>query len=278
MYDTADPKGGRRVSVAEIGLPYEVREEPALGRAFVLSLGTHLLLVALLVFGVSWQTREPAPVVLELWTPPAQPQVQAPAPVPAPRASPAPAPEPVVKQPDISLKSESRAEKKSNPRPLKPAPEKPKPAAKASSQPAPKPATPVRDLEHERRMKELLAREQANISAQRQEEELRLLLAKQQAEGAARSARLAGWTDKIRGKIRGNIVMPMDIKGNPEAVFEVIQIPTGEVIDVRLRKSSGNRAYDDAVERAVRKSSPLPKPDDPRDFQRLLELRFRPVD
>jgi colicin import membrane protein len=264
------------MSSVEIGLPLPLREEPALGPAFLLSLGMHLLLVAVLVFGVNWQTREPAPVVLELWTPPTPvPVVQFPAEAPAP--APVPPPEPAMKKPDIALKAAPRIEKPKPP-PPKPAPEKQKPAAKPVQAPAPKAALPAKDPEHERRMKELLAREQASISAQRQEEEMRLLLAKQQAEGAARSARLAGWTDKIRGKIRGNIVMPLDIKGNPEAVFDVVQIPTGEVIDVKLRKSSGNRGYDDAVERAIRKSSPLPRPDDSRDFQRLLELKFRPVD
>ena len=67
-------------------------------------------------------------------------------------------------------------------------------------------------------------------------------------------------------------------KGNPEAIFDVVQLPTGEVISVKLRKSSGHRAYDEAVERAIHKSSPLPKPDAGMAFQRALELRFRPLD
>jgi colicin import membrane protein len=50
------------------------------------------------------------------------------------------------------------------------------------------------------------------------------------------------------------------------------------VIDVQLRKASGVRAYDDAVSRAILKSSPLPKPERAEVFQRTLELRFRPRD
>ena len=72
--------------------------------------------------------------------------------------------------------------------------------------------------------------------------------------------------------------MPQDIKANPEAIFDVVQLPTGEVLSVKLRKSSGHAGYDQAVERAVLKSSPLPKPDRPELFQRALELRFRPLD
>jgi colicin import membrane protein len=66
--------------------------------------------------------------------------------------------------------------------------------------------------------------------------------------------------------------------GNPEAIFDVVQLPTGEIIDVQLRKSSGVHAYDDAVQRAILKSTPLPRPDRPDLFQRQLTLRFRPLD
>jgi len=47
---------------------------------------------------------------------------------------------------------------------------------------------------------------------------------------------------------------------------------------VTLAKSSGNRAYDEAVERAILKSSPLPKPDQAEVFQRQLSLKFRPLE
>jgi colicin import membrane protein len=48
-----------------------------------------------------------------------------------------------------------------------------------------------------------------------------------------------------------------------------------------LRKSSGNPAYDAAVERAIGNASPLPVPDDSDLFQesfRELDLVFRPKD
>ena len=102
--------------------------------------------------------------------------------------------------------------------------------------------------------------------------------AAQAAAGAARNKSQADWIDKIRSRIRGNINLPPDIVGNPEAIFDVVQLPTGEIIDVKLRKSSGVRAYDDAVQRGILKSSPLPKPVPADLFQRNLELRFRPND
>ena len=89
---------------------------------------------------------------------------------------------------------------------------------------------------------------------------------------------LESYAAKIRGKIRGNIVLPPSIQGNPEAVFEVNQLPSGEVLDVRLKRSSGNAALDTAIERAIRKSSPLPKPDDPSLFRRDFEIKYKPFE
>ena len=102
--------------------------------------------------------------------------------------------------------------------------------------------------------------------------------AQQAAEASARSKAEADWIRRIQAKIRGNVIVPADVAGNPEAIFEVVQLPTGEIIDATLRKSSGNRAYDDAVQRAIIKSSPLPRPDRPELFQRMLQLKFRPQD
>jgi colicin import membrane protein len=102
--------------------------------------------------------------------------------------------------------------------------------------------------------------------------------AEQAAASSARNNAQLRWIDQIRSRIRGYINLPPDIPGNPEAIFDVVQLPTGEIIDVKLRKSSGVRAYDDAVQRAILKASPLPKPVPADLFQRSLELHFRPLD
>ena len=73
--------------------------------------------------------------------------------------------------------------------------------------------------------------------------------------------------------------LPPDIAGNPEAVFEVVQLPTGEIIDVVLKKSSGVRAYDEAVQRAICEVlAAAAAPNGAELFQRTLKLRFRPKD
>jgi len=183
--------------------------------------------------GVRFQSHPPTTVTVELWdAPPPPPQVVEEPKPPPPAPKPEPEVQPEVKKPEIVL------------------PEKPKPK--------PKPPPPKRDLAFEKRLREQALNEQKQLDEQRRERELRELIARQQA--AATSRALAAWTDKIRAKIKGNIILPQEIPGNPEAIF-----------DVTL-----HAGYDDAVERAINKSSPLPLPDDRGLFRRDLELKFRP--
>jgi colicin import membrane protein len=95
---------------------------------------------------------------------------------------------------------------------------------------------------------------------------------------AAQLKALEGYKRKISQRIRGYIVLPPGINGNPEAVYSVTVVPGGEVLDVKLVKPSGAPAYDAAVERAIQAASPLPVPTDPDMFQQLrqMNLRFRP--
>jgi colicin import membrane protein len=95
-------------------------------------------------------------------------------------------------------------------------------------------------------------------------------------EKAARDRGLADYVAKIRNKVRGNIVYAQEISGNPEAIFEITQLPSGDVTRVQLRKSSGSKPLDDAIERAIQKSSPLPKPENSELFQRVLILQVKP--
>lgn len=288
---------------------FEERYEPGIGRALVFALVVHLVLLAILFIGVRWQSHRPAPLTVELFqAPPAAvpkpvakveppkpqppkpeppkpaPKVEAPPPKPEPKVQ--PKPEPRIDKPDIAQQAAPKPEPKPKPE-VKPEPEpkpKPKPVAKVEPKPKPKPVpkveakprptTPSPTAVARRELNEQLAREEAAIRAQRQDAELRALLAR---EASARA--LATWTDKIRAKIRGNIILPPSIAGNPEAIFDVVLLPTGDVLGTpRLRRTSGDPRYDDAVLRAILKSSPLPRPDDPNIFTRNLELRFRPQD
>jgi len=225
------------------------RYEPGYGRSFALAFAIHALLIAVMFFGVRMQSYQPDTVSVELWEPPPPPRVVEPPAPPKVEPEP-PKPEPKIEKPQIVEKA---------------AP-KPKPEAKPKPKPAP------RDLEMEKRAREELVREQSEFRERQMKEQASRELA------AARDRAMAAWISKIRNKIRSNINLPQELAGNPEAIFDVALLPTGEVLTVRMRKSSGNKGYDEAVERAILKSSPLPKPEPANLFVRQLELRFRPLD
>jgi colicin import membrane protein len=87
------------------------------------------------------------------------------------------------------------------------------------------------------------------------------------------------YTAKIRAKIRGNVNKTLCGDGNPELIFQISVLPTGELSgEPKLVKSSGNPTCDEAVERAIIVSEPLPMPPDnaaKAEF-RNLNLKFRP--
>jgi colicin import membrane protein len=241
------------------------RTEHGIGRSFVLSALVHIVLAAVLFLGVRWQVHPPDVVSVDLVDtvpppPPPAPVVEAPKPPPPPKVEPEVKPPPPVPKPDIALR------------------EKPKP--KPKPEPKKVEAKPKPDLEMQKRMQEQLAQEQKALDQQRQERQLRELLAAQKADvarkaSAARASALAAYIASIRESVRGRWILPQDLQGNPEAVFLVTQIPSGDVISVKLVKSSGNAAYDTAVERAILAASPLPLPPDRSLFERELKLTFR---
>ena len=281
--------------------------------ALMLALLVNLLFIAVLVFSVSWQNRKPEAVSAELYAPPPvntprpQPKVE---PVQPPKIEPTPEPKPVPKPPtpivekpdtreaDIALKAKRDAERKAQEQAERERVEQERERREAEA----KKAEEKRQADARQRQQQQLetmraqAQRETQLRAEAQREtQLRAQAeresqmraqadaeargrAAQAAAGAARNKSQLDWIDKIRSRIRGNINLPPDIVGNPEAIFDVVQLPTGEIIDVKLRKSSGVRAYDDAVQRGILKSSPLPKPVPADLFQRNLELRFRPLD
>jgi len=258
--------------------PRSPRRTRGKGWAFILAIIVELGFLAVLVFSVQWQNRKPEAVTAELYAPPVKvelpPQMQPMQPMPEVKPPlPVPQTEPIIPKPDpraaeIALKAKQEQERKA--REAKEAEDKRKLAE-------------LKEREaKERQQKEIAA---ARLQAERETQmraqaasELQARQAQQAADASARSRSEADWIRRIQAKVRGNVIVPVDIAGNPEAIFEVVQLPTGEIIEATLRKSSGNRAYDDAVQRAIIKSSPLPRPDRPELFQRALTLKFRPQD
>jgi colicin import membrane protein len=252
---------------------FEERVDPGRLSSAVLAAAVHLALLAVLIFGVRWQNRPAEAVSVELWEPPPAPVVEPPKPEPRPEPvvvkPEAPKPEPVIPKPEI-------VEKKAPPEKPKPVP---KPLPKAEPKPVPKaePSKPRVD-ETQKRIREELAREQASLAVDRERQQIKDQLAREAASVNARA--LATWMDKIRLHIRSriNVQIADAVPGNPEAVFNVTLLPSYEVLKISKLKSSGNKAYDDEVERAILKASPLPRPDKPELFSRELHLTFHPKD
>jgi len=85
--------------------------------------------------------------------------------------------------------------------------------------------------------------------------------------------------EKIRNKIKNAIILPRNLRGDSEVTFKVNLLPNGEVARVTPVKSSGQPLYDNAVERAIYKASPLPLPAEKEaaaQFRSGLNLTFRP--
>ena len=87
----------------------------------------------------------------------------------------------------------------------------------------------------------------------------------------------AGYAGRVVARIKPNIVFTEDISTNPTAVIEVRCSPDGRITGKKLIKSSGVKAWDEAVMRAIDKTEILPKDTDgvvPSSF----EISFRPKD
>jgi colicin import membrane protein len=136
--------------------------------------------------------------------------------------------------------------------------------------------------EEQKTKQQAAQKQQAAVAAEARAQREAAMRAQAGAEAKATGAERARGDDrsylaKLKTKIRGNVVLPPNLQGNPPSLFRVTQLPTGEVIDVRLIKSSGNAQLDAAVERAIRKSSPLPVPDG-RAPDRIIDITYLPFE
>ncbi len=89
----------------------------------------------------------------------------------------------------------------------------------------------------------------------------------------------AGYLAGIRTKVKSTTSYTgnTDVAGNPTAEFKIEQLPSGEIMNVKLVKSSGVGTFDDAVEKGIIKASPLPKKKDG-TVERTLVIAFKMKD
>jgi colicin import membrane protein len=261
--------------------------QPGRIRAFILAAAVHAAFFALIVFGVTWQSSPTAPLVAELWDklpPAAKPEPPKPEPPkPEPPEPPKPEPEPPKPEPEPKKAEPPKPEP---PKPaVKPEPPKPDPAIaeKAAREKREKEKRDRLEREKEekhkaeeakkKREQEEAAKKKQEDERKRREEEARKREAeKARTEAAARrQSEVDKYINDIRNKIRGKANVPDNVTGNPEVHVRLRILPGGEVLEASVVRSSGNRAYDSAIERAIRSASPLPVP--PPDSELFPQFR-----
>lgn len=270
----------------------------------------HLLVLLCLWWSAAPQKLDtPPPLAVELWAGGAQPvpapQPAEPAPpVPAP-VKPAPAPVAKVAPPplvadnpaaDVKLQAAKpdkiKPEPTPKPPPPKPEPVKPakpeakpeqrpdskaKPAAAANPAPASKTAAkPVPGVKTDDLLAELDNLPPGPGNAKTSQAGAKVGSKNGAANGQPDLKQQYG--ESVRNRVRPYVVLPDGIKGNPEAVVEVIILPTLEIRSSRILRSSGSSAWDQAVLAAlaeVKRFPPLPKGAEFADYRRIT-LNFRP--
>ena len=241
---------------------------------------------ALIVFGVSWQVKLPEPAFAELWDrlPPIQNAVPVPDP-PVPVVE--PDPEPVRPDPP---KVEKVVEPKIEPK-IDKAPPQP---SQADIQLQAK-REKLEKLEREKKLREEKALQDkqklAEIEKKRKEDEVKLKAAQKVAEDrlraeqaakdaaatSARNAAQADYANRIAKLIRDRANIPDSVSGRPEVQVRLRLLVNGVILDAQVVKPSGDKVYDDAVERAINGIRNWPQPENADLFggRRELNLNIR---
>ena len=259
------------------------RESPLAVMAGVLALLVHGLFFVLLVVSFSWKNIPPQQIAqVELWDNLPQPHVAAPEPKPEPPLPPKiePKPEPVLPpEPKAEIQLKPKKPPKVEPK-LEPKvePKKPDPALKAKDE-------EKKRKEALRKLQEDLLKDEHPVD---READKTIADAKAAAEAkraaqalAASSGVVDEYKARIVAKIKRNVNRQLCGSGRLELVYAIAMMPTGEVSGTpRLVKGSGLPACDQAVERAILQSQPLPLPPQAELFAQFrdLTLTFRPND
>lgn len=272
--------------------PRQPRSEQNTPAAFALALAMHALLVAALWLSVQWRTEPAGAVVVELWgAPPApEPAVVAPPPPPPPVAT------PELERPQAEIV----IEQKKKPEPPRPDPKKAEADKRRAEEERQRQAAEAKRVEAAKKQAELerrkreeaqaaeaLKREAQQREAVRQAEEARMRAQAGSGNAGAPTEGLAGtggagdpgYAAQLVALIRPRIVfaVPENTPASVYAEFQVDLLPTGEILAVRKLKASGLPGYDEAVERAIRRTDPFPRKRDG-SVERTVIIRFRPVD
>lgn len=101
----------------------------------------------------------------------------------------------------------------------------------------------------------------------------------QEEQNALSEEKAATHIQAIQSQVSKYWQFPPSSRRTMEVILEIKLIPTGEVIDVKVIRSSGNLALDRSAQHALVKASPLPVPKDIHLFEkyfRTLTMPFKP--
>ena len=130
--------------------------------------------------------------------------------------------------------------------------------------------------EQKRKAEEAAKRKQAE---QRRQEEAQLraaLAAEEELLALQQSDAMNQYQWQIQQRIERSWIRPPTARVGLSCELNVIQLPSGDVIDVRVGRCNGDDVVIRSLEAAVLRASPLPVPPDPRLYSRNLKILFEP--
>ena len=257
--------------------------------SFAMALAMHALLFAFLYNSVQWQSAEPEGMDAELYSD--LPSIAAPPtpvePKPVPKVEPKvePKPEPRIEpkpevKPDIVLEQEKKR-KELEAKKLAELQDKKKKEEDLKKQQA-------EDKLKAQEVAKLAAKEAAKDAAKREAEHQKMVQSmlgqvggtadktagSGSGQGTGKAAPSAGYAGRVSAYIKRFIVFNDETDDNPSAVVEMTLSPVdGTIMSRKIKTSSGNKAYDEAILRALDKAERLPS--DNGKYYTPLELRFR---
>ena len=127
----------------------------------------------------------------------------------------------------------------------------------------------------EKAKKEKAKKKKAEREKERQLQEQREVEEARQRDQTQAYSAIGALVGRIGAKVRENWNKPPGSMTGLETVISVKVQRTGEVVSVKVVKSSGDHFFDQSAENAVYKASPLPFPDEPRYYEFIKEFNFK---
>ncbi len=125
-----------------------------------------------------------------------------------------------------------------------------------------------RKAEEEKRKAEAAKKTQREREAQEEQRRIQAALQKEEKHLSESNddANVKSYNELLAERVAQNWSRPPSARAGMVAVFNIDMLPNGQVVDVNLAKSSGNFAFDNAAEQAIRK------------VERFVEIKDVPID